>query len=180
MLTPGADPVRKVSIVPRGVSLGVTLSRPDADRFNYTRQELDATLRVLLGGRAAERVVFGDATTGAESDLAQLTRIARQMVGRWGMSERVGLLSVLEDDGSYDAASAVETQALVDEEARRLAEEANREVEALLGAERTRLDALAAALLESETLDELDVYATVGLPSPETAPAEVVWTAGES
>jgi len=180
MLTPGADPVRKVSIVPRGVSLGVTLSRPDADRFNYTRQELDATLRVLLGGRAAERVVFGDATTGAESDLAQLTRIARQMVGRWGMSERVGLLSVLEDDGSYDAASAVETQALVDEEARRLAEEANRDVEALLRAERTRLDALAAALLESETLDELDVYATVGLPSPETAPADVVWTAGES
>ena len=90
MLTEGADPVRKISIIPRGLALGVTFSAPDADRFNYSEQELRAKIKVALGGRAAEEVVFGDLTTGAESDIQQLTQIARQMVGRWGMSERIG------------------------------------------------------------------------------------------
>ena len=92
MLTPGADPVRKVSIIPRGQALGVTLSTPEDDRFNYSEDELRAKIRVSLGGRVAEEIVFGEATTGAESDIQQVTRIARGMVERWGMSEKVGFL----------------------------------------------------------------------------------------
>ncbi len=84
MLTPGADPVRKISIIPRGMALGVTLSTPDADRVSYSREELDAKINVALGGRVAEEVVFGQITTGAESDIQQLTQIARQMVGSVG------------------------------------------------------------------------------------------------
>src|SRR5213079_123064 len=90
MLTPGADPVRKISIIPRGQALGVTLSTPDADRYNYSREELIARIKVALGGRAAEQVIYGDVTTGAESDIRQLTIIARSMVTRWGMSDAVG------------------------------------------------------------------------------------------
>ena len=90
MLTPEADPVRKVSIIPRGQALGVTLSTPDSDRVSYSTEELEARIRVSLGGRVAEEVVYGKITTGAESDLQQLTEIARQMVGRWGMSEKIG------------------------------------------------------------------------------------------
>ena len=95
MLTPGADPVRKVSIIPRGQALGVTLSTPDGDRVSYSREDLEAKIKVSLGGRVAEEVVYGKITTGAESDLQQLTQIARQMVGRWGMSEKLGPLAVL-------------------------------------------------------------------------------------
>src|SRR6476659_1722063 len=90
MLTEGADPVRKISIIPRGLALGVTFSAPDADRYNYERRELTAKIKVALGGRAAEEVVYGEVTTGAESDIEQLTGIARQMVGRWGMSDAIG------------------------------------------------------------------------------------------
>ena len=99
MLTPGADPVRKVSIIPRGMALGVTLSTPDADRVSYSREDLDAKIRVALGGRVAEEVVFGSITSGAESDIQQLTPIARQMVGRWGMSDAIGPIAVLPADG---------------------------------------------------------------------------------
>src|SRR5207244_8923722 len=121
MLTEGADPVRKISIIPRGLALGVTFSAPDADRFNYTEQELRAKIKVALGGRAAEEVVFGDLTTGAESDIQQLTQIARQMVGRWGMSRTIGTIAVLPADGQgpfLPGADEVseETQRLIDEE----------------------------------------------------------------
>ena len=88
MLTPEADPVRKVSIIPRGMALGVTFSSPDTDRFNYDEAYLKARLRVALGGRVAEELVYDSITSGAESDLQQVTAIARQMVGRWGMSPR--------------------------------------------------------------------------------------------
>ena len=103
MLTPGADPVRKVSIIPRGMALGVTLATPDADRVSYSREDLDAKIRVALGGRVAEEVVYGTITSGAESDIQQLTLIARQMVGRWGMSEALGPVAVLpsEAEGPY-------------------------------------------------------------------------------
>ena len=90
MLTEGADPVRKVSIIPRGMALGVTLSTPDSDRVSYSREDLDAKIRVALGGRVAEEIIYGTITSGAESDIQQLTAIARQMVGRWGMSDAVG------------------------------------------------------------------------------------------
>ena len=95
MLTPDADPVRKVSIIPRGSALGVTLSTPCSDRVSYSREELEAKINVALGGRVAEEIVYGTITTGAESDLQQLTQIARQMVGRWGMSDAVGPVTVL-------------------------------------------------------------------------------------
>src|SRR5947208_3274237 len=95
MLSAEADPVRKVSIIPRGQALGVTLSTPDADRVSYSREELEAKIRVSLGGRVAEEVVYGKITTGAESDLEQLTDIARQMVGRWGMSDKIAPSTLL-------------------------------------------------------------------------------------
>ena len=88
MLTPGADPVRKISIIPRGIALGVTFAAPETDRFNYEERELKARINVALGGRVAEEIVFDETTTGAESDIQQLTEIVRQMVSRWGMSPR--------------------------------------------------------------------------------------------
>ena len=100
MLTPGADPVRKVSIIPRGMALGVTFSAPDADRYSYLEPEIRAKIKVALGGRVAEEIVFGEISTGAESDIEQLTGLARHMVGRWGMSDAVGPISVLPRDGS--------------------------------------------------------------------------------
>jgi cell division protease FtsH len=170
MLTTLADPVRKVTIIPRGRALGVTLSAPDADKFNYRREYLLTKIRVALGGRVAEELVFGEITTGAESDIEQLTEIARQMVGRWGMSERIGAVSVLPADGAgpFPGASGVspDTQREVDREVRRLVDEAHAEVTALVQENRDRLDALAQALLEHETLDERDAYAAAGLPAP--------------
>src|SRR5262245_49683620 len=121
MLTADADPVRKVSIIPRGNALGVTLSTPDADRVSYSREELEAKIKVSLGGRVAEEVVYGDVTTGAESDLEQLTQIARQMVGRWGMSETLGPRTLLPSDGQGPSGeSSPQTQWLIDEEVRRI------------------------------------------------------------
>jgi len=168
MLTEGADPVRKVSIIPRGLALGVTFAAPESDRFNYREPEIHAKIKVALGGRAAEEVVFGEISTGAESDIEQLTGIARQMVGRWGMSDAIGPIAVLPRDGSGPllpgaAEVSPETQRLVDDEVRRIVEEAHREVVALLREHRDKLDSLAHALLEHETLDEDDAYAAAGV-----------------
>jgi cell division protease FtsH len=168
MLTDGADPVRKVSIIPRGLALGVTFAAPDSDRFNYREPEIRAKIKVALGGRAAEEVVFGEISTGAESDIEQLTAIARQMVGRWGMSAVVGPIAVLPRDGSGPllpgaAEVSPHTQQLVDDEVRRVVEESQEEVVALLRDNRGKLDSLAHALLEHETLDEDDAYAAAGV-----------------
>ncbi len=137
MLTAGADPVRKVSIIPRGMALGVTLSAPDDDQVSYTREDLLGKIKVALGGRAAEEIVYRTITTGAETDIEQATAIARQMVGRWGMSEAIGLVTVLRADGqntfpgaSSDASEA--THQLIDREIRRLTESAHDEVRELL------------------------------------------------
>jgi cell division protease FtsH len=169
MLTPGTDPVRKITIVPRGQALGVTLSSPDIDRFNYTRAELEGRVKMALGGRAAEEVVFGDQTTGAEGDIDQVTRLVRQMIGRWGMSDTFGMVAVLPRDGGnpWGDLTSPRTLELVDEEVRRTVETAYDEVMAVLAAERPRLDALADALLESETLDQIDAYRIAGLAEPE-------------
>jgi cell division protease FtsH len=176
MLTPGADPVRKVSIIPRGMALGVTLSTPIDDRVNYDERFLLARIKVALGGRGAEELVLGDRTTGAESDIEQLTQIARSMVGRWGMSRAVGPIAVIPRDGlgpllpGADSVSQ-ETHRLIDQEVRKLVDESYEEVLQLLGDNRSKLDALAQALLESETLDEAEVYAAAGV---ERSPAAVV------
>jgi cell division protease FtsH len=168
MLTEGADPVRKVSIIPRGLALGVTFAAPESDRFNYLEPEVRAKIKVALGGRAAEEVVYGDMSTGAESDIQQLTELARQMVGRWGMSPAIGPIAVLPRDGSgpflpAGTDASPDTQRLVDDEVRRIVDEAHEEVRKLLKANRDKLDALANALLEHETLDEEDAYAAAGV-----------------
>ncbi len=169
MLSPDADPVRKVSIIPRGQALGVTLSTPDADRVSYSREELDAKIRVSLGGRVSEEVVYGDITTGAESDIQQLTQIARQMVGRWGMSDKLGPITLLPSDGQGPllpgaSETSPQTQWLVDEEVRRIVDEAHADVTQLLSTHRDELDSLAHKLLEAETLDAPDAYAAAGVP----------------
>ncbi len=169
MLSPDADPVRKVSIIPRGMALGVTLSTPEADRVSYSREELEATIRVALGGRVAEEVVYGEITTGAESDIEQLTQIARQMVGRWGMSDKLGPVSLLPRDGQSvflpgAAETSPQTQWLLDEEVRRMIDDAHVEVTHLLSENREKLDSLAHALLRAETLDAAEAYAAAGVP----------------
>jgi cell division protease FtsH len=175
MLTPGADPVRKVSIIPRGSALGVTLSTPDDDQVSYTREDLLGKIKVALGGRAAEEIVFGTITTGAESDIDQVTAIARQMVGRWGMSEAIGFVRVLPVDGrgfpgsSGDSSEA--TQRVLDEEVRQLIDTAHRDVTTAITGHRARLESLARALLKAETLDELDAYAAAQMP-PRTTEAD--------
>src|SRR5262245_17621737 len=177
MLTPGADPVRKISIIPRGQALGVTLSTPDSDRYNYRREELLAQIKVALGGRAAEKVVFDDLSTGAESDIQNLTQVARGMVGRWGMSDAVGPIAVT--DGRQNGPllpgvvpASEPTQELVDQEVRRIVDESESDVISLLTEHRDQLDALAGALLERETLDQPEAYEVAGVPLPEVEPAE--------
>jgi cell division protease FtsH len=168
MLTDGADPVRKVSIIPRGFALGVTFAAPESDRFNYRQLEVEAKIKVALGGRAAEEVVYGETSSGAESDIQQLTEVARQMVGRWGMSPAIGPVAVLPRDSAGPllpgaAETSPDTQKLVDVEVRRVVEESHKDVVDLLKRNRAKLDSLANALLEHETLDEEDAYAAAGV-----------------
>ncbi|AWI31188.1 ATP-dependent metallopeptidase FtsH/Yme1/Tma family protein [Streptomyces sp. ICN441] len=166
MLQPGADPVRKVTIVPRGRALGVTLSTPDADKYAYTEEYLRGRIIGALGGMAAEHVVFGIVTTGSENDLEQVTRLVRGMVGRWGMSERVGRFTAVSGDGQepYGLTAAPATLDAVDHEMRRIAEECYESACRQLRENRDRLDALAEALLAAETLDEEEAYRAAGIP----------------
>ena len=172
MLTPGADPVRKISIIPRGQALGVTFQAPSTDRYGYDAAYLRGRITGALGGRAAEQLVFGNVTTGAESDLEQVTAIARQMIGRWGMSDAIGPVSVLPNPGGEswfpgDARSPSEaTRELIDTEARKLIEACYADAVRILGEHRDQLKALADALLARETLDENDAYAAAGLTAP--------------
>ena len=164
MLQPGADPVRKVSIIPRGRALGVTLATPEEDRYGYDEIYLRGRIIGALGGMAAEQEVFNVVTTGAESDLEAVTRIARSMVGRWGMSERVGKLSVLPADGDPRMTGASDGMLnAVDEEVRRITEECYAEARRLLRENRTKLDSIVEQLLLRETLDEPEVYAAAGI-----------------
>jgi cell division protease FtsH len=169
MLEPGADPVRKVSIIPRGQALGVTFQSPEKDRYGYDERYLRGRMTGLLGGRAAEELVYGNVTTGAESDLDQATALARHMVGRWGMSEAIGLVTVLPPDGTGPYALAGDavserTRQAIDDEVRRIAEECHARALETLRDHRPQLDSLAHALLEHETLDEYDAYAAAGIP----------------
>jgi cell division protease FtsH len=173
MLTPGGDPVRKISIIPRSRSLGVTLSAPETDQFNYDKQGLLARISVATGGRAAEEVVYGDQTTGAESDIRQATQLARLLVGRFGMSEEIGFVAVLPQDGEASALQGLTevseyTRQRVDAEVKRIVGEAHAEAIRLLTEHRERLDSLAEALLRAETLDQPQAYAAAGLTAPET------------
>jgi cell division protease FtsH len=170
MLQPGADPVRKVSIVPRGRALGVTLSTPETDRYGYDARYLRGRIIGALGGMAAEQEVFDVVTTGAEADLEMVTRIARSMVGRWGMSERIGRLSVLPADG--DPRMAGVSEALlnaVDEEVRRITEECYAEARRVLRENRETLDRIVGELLARESLDEAEIYKVAGIVRPPEA-----------
>ncbi len=173
MLQPGSDPVRKISIVPRGGALGVTFQAPDADRYSYDAEYLLGRIVGALGGRAAEEVVYGNVTTGAESDLDAVTRIAKSMVGRWGMSDAIGPLTVLPGPndqvglfGDSAMSASPETRALIDREVRRIVEECYDKAKSRLREHREQLNALTNALLARETLDEIDAYAAAGIPRP--------------
>jgi len=172
LLQPGADPVRRVSIIPRGQSLGATVQSPVDDRFNYGEDYLRGRITGALGGRAAEELVYGVVTTGAESDLRAVTSIARQMVVRYGMSPKVGVLSLVDDNDNpgqsvnFTRAYSEETAALIDEEIRRICEECLRQAVSLLTSNRDKLDALVKALLEHDTLGEAEILAVTGLEAP--------------
>ncbi|HKT00558.1 MAG TPA: ATP-dependent zinc metalloprotease FtsH [Rugosimonospora sp.] len=174
MLTPGADPVRKVSIIPRGRALGVTFQAPDTDRYGYSERYLRGRIVGALGGRAAEQIVYGEVTTGAESDLDQVSNIARQMVGRWGMSGAIGPVTVLPPPGQESPLGldgvAPATKELVDREVRRIVDECYEEAVSTLRSHRDQLDTLARALLRQETLDEDQAYLAAGI-AREEAPA---------
>jgi cell division protease FtsH len=168
--------VRKISTIPRSQSLGVTVSAPGADRFNYDKRALLAKIKLATGGRAAEELVYGDETTGAENDIRQATELARSMVGRFGMSEEIGFVAVLPRDDPWAAPSISQvsegTRQRVDEEVKRIVEGAHDDAFRLLSDNRSRLDALTQALLREETLEGPDAYKAAGLEPPSDATAE--------
>jgi cell division protease FtsH len=173
LVVPGADPVHRVTIVPRGMALGVTYQRPDSDRYNYPEEYLRARIVGMLGGRAAEELVYGTKTTGAQNDIEQATTLARNMVTRWGMSEKVGLVQLAPRENPYlasldgmNAPKSVseETARLIDLEVQRIISECHDDAKRLLAEHRGALDRLASALLERETLDEREILEVTGLP----------------
>ncbi len=173
LVVPGADPVNRVTIVPRGQALGVTYQRPDSDRYNYPEAYLRARIIGMLGGRAAEEIVYGTKTTGAESDIEQASSLARRMVTRWGMSERLGLVQLaprenvfLSGMGGYGGEKpfSEETAKAIDAEVLRIISESHEEAKRLLSEYRNQLDALAEALVERETLGEKEILEATGLP----------------
>ncbi|HZC32813.1 MAG TPA: AAA family ATPase, partial [Candidatus Bathyarchaeia archaeon] len=176
-LTPGADPVNKVTIVPHGQALGVTEQRPMDDRRNYPLDYLLGRLAVMLGGRAAEEIAFGQPTTGAESDLKQATQLARRMVGLWGMSEEIGPVSYgvgetqpfLGRELAAPKEFAEATAARIDAAVASYISAAHDQARAILSRERAALDALAAELVAHEMvtarrLDEILAQAGAKLP----------------
>ena len=170
---PGVDPVHKVSIIPRGVgALGYTIQRPIEDRFLMTKEELENKMAVLLGGRAAELIVFGHLSTGAADDLRRVTDIARSMVTRYGMSEKLGSIAYERDPGNFLASSdhpypvrerdyAEETAAAVDREVRVIVDNVFQRTQGLLAMRRSILDRAAKKLLEKETLEQSDIDALI-------------------
>ncbi|MDQ6846377.1 MAG: ATP-dependent zinc metalloprotease FtsH [Candidatus Dormibacteraeota bacterium] len=174
LLLPGADPVSRVSIIPRGQSLGATTQTPVDDRFNYGEDYLRGRITGALGGRAAEELIYAVVSTGAEADLRMVTGIAREMVVRWGMSPKVGALNYAEE---ANAAMGFGTQRpysdataeLIDSEVKRISDECLAQAVALLKANRGRLDALAHALLEHDTLYAAEILRVADIRQPVVA-----------
>jgi cell division protease FtsH len=175
VLIDNADPVRRVTIVPRGQALGVTYQMPLDDRHNYPEDYLRARIIGALGGRAAEEIIFGVVTSGAENDLKQVTDIARQMVTKWGMSPSLGLVAYGSADDEVFLGRELATQrnysddtaGRIDEEIKRIIDDCYQEAVATLRLHKEQLDALAEALLEHESLDEKDILKVVGI-EPQT------------
>jgi cell division protease FtsH len=173
---PGSDPIHKVSIIPRGVgALGYTIQRPTEDRFVMTREELENKMAVLLGGRASEQVVFSHLSTGAADDLRRVTDIARSMVTKYGMSERLGSVAYDRDPRTFltgpdlpvpprEQDYAEETAAAIDDEVRLLVQHAMDCALAILREKRGILERSARRLLEKETLDEKELTELIGPP----------------
>jgi cell division protease FtsH len=166
-LLPNADPVHKITIIPRGRALGYTMTLPLQDKFLVRRQELIDELAMLLGGRVAEEMQFGDITTGAQNDLDRATKIARQMVTEYGMSDKLGPLTLGQKQGEvflgrdftshpdYSQQVAFE----IDQEIRKLIDEAHDEALEILTEQRTHLVAVAARLIEHETIEKEELVA---------------------
>ncbi len=177
LVVPGADPVNRVTIVPRGMALGVTYQRPTSDRYNYPEAYLRARIVGMLGGRAAEEIVYGTKTTGAENDIEQATGLARQMVTRWGMSEGIGLVQLAPRANPYlggavgygnEKPFSEETAKIIDAEVVKIIGESHEEAKRLLIAHRKQLDALVEALVAKESLNEQEILEATGLsPAPE-------------
>ena len=174
LVVPGADPVNRVTIVPRGQALGVTYQRPESDRYNYPESYLRARIVGMLGGRAAEEMVYGTKTTGAENDIEQATGLARMMVTRWGMSEKLGTVQFaprenpyLSGPGGYGGQKpfSEETARIIDAEVQGIINLSHAEAKRLLQAYRPQLDALAEALVNRETLNEEEIHQVTGLSS---------------
>jgi cell division protease FtsH len=169
LLTPGNDPLHKVTIIPRGRALGVTMNLPERDRYAFSKRELQARLAMMFGGRIAEELVFGpdDVTTGAGNDIQQATSLARRMVTEWGMSDKLGRLRYTDNEEQIFLGRAVahaqnisdETARLIDAEVRRLIEEAEETARRVLIEHADNLHAVAEALLTYETLTGSEVRA---------------------
>lgn len=173
LVVPGADPVHRVTIVPRGQALGVTYQRPPTDRYNYPEAYLRGRIVGMLGGRAAEEIVYGTKTTGAENDIEQATNLARNMVTRWGMSDALGMVQLAPRQNPYLGTAAgfggekpfsEETAKAIDAEVLRIIGESHDEAKRLLTTHRNSLDALAQALVTRETLNEQEILEVTGLP----------------
>ena len=160
-LTPNTDPVHKVTIVPHGRALGVTEQMPEEDRYNFSREELLARIRVMLGGRTAEELAFDDITTGAENDLVEATRLSRRMITRWGMGS-LGLQAISADEQQpflgYELTQgrdySEETAARIDQGIQSILDQCHADVKEMLERERIKLDELVQTLLKEETVDE--------------------------
>jgi cell division protease FtsH len=159
--------------VPRGQAIGVTYQRPDSYRYNYPEAYLRARIVGMLGGRAAEEVIYGTKTARAESDIEQATSLARRMVTRWGMSDQLGMVQLAPRENSYlggmggyggEKPFSEETAETIDTEILKIIGESHNEAKRLLTAHRRQLDALAEALVERESLDEQDILKATGLP----------------
>jgi cell division protease FtsH len=167
LLQEDVDPVTKVTIVPRGQTLGVTQYTPLDDRYNYSKEYLEAQLVTALGGRAAEQVAIGHITTGAENDLQRVTAIACQMVTHWGMSERLGTISFSERDDPFAGTAGApgsreyseHTASIIDEEVNRMVKSAYDRAVSLLSSHRETLDGIARSLRLHETLDSKQLRA---------------------
>ena len=164
-LLPKADPLKKVSIIPRGRALGATEQLPEEDRYNLSRSYLLDRIAVMLGGRSAEKLVFNDLTTGAGDDLKQATQLARRMVCQWGMSEKLGPVTFRQGETHPFLGREIaepkdfseETARIIDEEVRRIVGEMEEKAEKTIRANRQKLDILAQALVEHETLEKEEV-----------------------
>ena len=175
----GADPLRKVSIVPRGRALGVTMQSPTEDRFNYSRHYLKGRLAVLMGGRTAEELVFNEMTTGAQNDLKEATSLARRMVGLWGMSPEVGSIYLgtgeehvfLGREMGQDRDISQDLLDRADRAIQSLVTEAKSRAKQILTEYRGKLDELADALITDETVDAVRIAELLGVPAvPASAP----------